>query len=268
MRRTFLLPVIPFLLFSLSMAQVSIVGELSQDRDARPGDQYQGTILVRNDTDEPQEAKVYQTDYLFFSDGTNRYDEPGSHPRSNAQWITFSPAYITLPPHATVNVSFSVLIPAASATPLAGTYWSMLMIEGIPKSSPESSRRDAKAEMGIMQSIRYGIQIATHIAGTGSRMIEFENPRVVAREKGGKVFQIDVKNIADLGMRPEVYLELFNEQGVSLGKYVGIRYRIYPGTSVRQSIDLSSVPKGSYKALVVVDAGGEDVFGAQYTLQL
>lgn len=260
--------ILPFtailLLCSIAPGQVSIVGELSQDREALPGERYDGSILVRNDTDEPQEAKVYQTDYLFFADGTNRYDQPGSHPRSNAQWVTFSPAYLTLPPHATVNVSFSVAVPNP---PVSGSYWSMLMVEGIPRSSAESSRRDAKAEMGIMQAIRYGIQIATHIKGTGSRAIEFSNPRVLARDKG-KVFQVDVRNTGDLGMRPEVYLELFNEQGVSLGKYLGIQYRIYPGTSVRQTIDLSAVPKGTYKALVVVDGGGDDVFGAQYSLQL
>lgn len=261
-----ILPVLGLLVCSFAPGQVSVVGELSQDREASPGEEYRGTILVRNDTDEPQDAKVYQTDYLFFSDGTNRYDEPGSHPRSNARWITFSPAYVTLPPNATVSVSYSVAVPQGGS--LRGTYWSMLMIEGIPKSSAESSRRDAKAEMGIMQAIRYGIQIATHIAGTGSRTVEFENPRILARDKGGRVFQIDIKNTGDLGMRPEVYVELFNEQGVSLGKFSGVRYRIYPGTSVRQTIDMSQVPKGTYKALVVVDAGGDDVFGAQYTLQM
>jgi hypothetical protein len=249
-------------------AQISIIGELSQDREARPGEQYEGTIIVRNDTDEPQEAKVYQTDYLFFSDGTNRYDEPGSHRRSNASWVTFSPTYVTLPPQATVNVSFSVKVPQPSANSLTGSFWSMLMVEGISKSSAESSRRDRKAEMGITQAIRYGIQIATHIAGTGVRTIEFKNPKVVSKGSDGKVFQIDVVNTGDLGMRPEVYVELFNGAGISQGKFPGVRYRLYPGTSVRQTIDLTGVPRGEYKALVVVDAGGDDVFGAQYTLQL
>jgi len=68
-------------------------------------------------------------------------------------------------------------------------------------------------------------------------------------------------------MRPDVYVELFSEQGVSVGKFPGVKYRTYPGTSVRQSIDISSVAKGTYKALIVVDAGGDDVFGVQYTIK-
>ncbi len=79
------------ILASCLTAQVSIIGELSQDKEAYPGDVYSGTIVIRNDTNEPQEAKVYQTDYTFQFNGTNNYGEPGMLPRSNAKWITFSP---------------------------------------------------------------------------------------------------------------------------------------------------------------------------------
>lgn len=265
--KSWILPVMLLVAVGVSHGQISVIGELSQDHETRPGEQYDGTITVKNDTNAPQEAKAYQTDYLFYSNGTNRYDEPGTTPRSNARWITFSPAFMTVPPQGTVVVNFTVNVP--NDPKLVGSYWSMLMVEGIPQSSPESSRpmEKKKTEMGIMQTIRYGIQIATHIANTGTKKVEFKDPKVVTKEKEGRVFQIDVENTGDLGIRPEVYVELFNDQGVSLGKFQGVRYRIYPGTSVRQTIDVSGVPKGNYKALLVVDAGGDDIFGAQYNLQ-
>jgi hypothetical protein len=256
------------LLFAMPLgAQVSVVGELSQDHTARPGQTYTGTIVVKNDTNEPQEAKVYQTDYHFFADGRNSYGEPGSHVRSNAQWITFGPSYVQLPPQGLVTVRFSVAVPFRKDS-LIGTYWSMLMVEGIAQGSPESSRQpDKKAEMGITQTIRYGIQIATHVEGTGERLVVLKDPRVVDREKGKRVFQVDIENTGTLGIRPEVYLEVFNEQGISKGKFPGAKFRMYPGTSVRQTIDLSTLPPGSYKTLLVVDTGSEDVFGAQYNLK-
>lgn len=269
-RNSAFLPITLFCLASASLnAQVSVIGELSQDRDALPGTSYNGSILVKNDTNEPQEAKVYQTDYLFYANGTNKYGEPGSHPRSNAKWVTFSPSFVTLPPQATLTVNYSVTVPPPSPqNPLDGSYWSMLMVEGIPKGSPESSGvRNRKAEMGIMQTIRYGIQVATHIAGTGTRAIEFKDPKVTTSEDGKRIFNVDIENTGTLGIRPDVSLELFNQQGISQGKFPGVKYRIYPGTSVRQTIDLSSVSPGSYKALVVVDAGGEDIYGAQYNLK-
>lgn len=251
-------------------AQVSVIGELSQDKSVKPGETYSGVIIVRNDTKEQQEAKVYQTDYTFQSDGTNNYGEPGMLPRSNAKWIAYSPSYLTLPPEATMAVNYTVTVPRDTAgRKLIGTYWSMLMVEGIQKGSAESSlpAKDKKAQMGIMQTIRYGIQIATTIANTGAKKIEFLGVAMDTTE-GRRALRIDIKNTGDIGMRPDVSLELFNVQGTSVGKFSGVKYRIYPGTSVRQLIDVSSVPKGTYKALVVVDAGGDDVFGAQYTLTL
>ncbi len=260
-----------FLLFltMIGSAQVSIIGELSQDRDTRPGETYSGTIMIRNDSNESNEAKIYRTDYLFSSDGMNSYGEPGSHPRSNGSWITFSPSFVTVPPQSTVSVSYTVTVPAnTDERSLIGSYWSMLMIEGVPKGSPESSgARDKKAEMGIMQTIRYGVQIASHMANTGTCSIKFNEPRLTAGGKGGRIFQVDIENTGETGIRPEVYLELFDPRGVSRGRFPGIKYRIYPGTSVRESIDVSAVTKGKYKALIVVDAGGEDIFGAQYDLE-
>ncbi len=258
------------ILTSSLRAQISVIGELSQDNVARPGNSYSGTIVVRNETNEPQEAKIYQTDYTFQYDGTNNYGDPGSLPRSNARWIAFSPSFLTLPPQASMAVNYTVTVPHDSAgEKLVGTYWSMIMVEGIQKGSAESSlaKKDQKAQMGITQNIRYGIQIATTIAGTGSKKIQFVGATIVTKKDGKPALQIDIQNTGDTGMRPDVYVELFNQQGASLGKFPGVRYRIYPGTSVRQLIDVSSVPPGTYKALVVVDAGGDDIFGAQYSLK-
>jgi hypothetical protein len=258
------------ILASCLTAQVSIIGELSQDKDALPGDVYTGTIIIRNDTNEPQEAKVYQTDYTFQFNGTNNYGEPGLLPRSNAKWITFSPAYVTLPPQGTMSLNYTVTVPKETdSIKLVGSYWSMLMVEGIQKGSAESSVRpkDTKVQMGIMQTIRYGIQIATTIENTGTRKIQLVSHNVIKKEDGKRILQIDIENTGEIAMRPDVYVELFNNQGASLGKYPGAKYRIYPGTSVRQSIDISSVAKGEYKALIVIDAGGDDMFGAQYSLK-
>ncbi|HTP79082.1 MAG TPA: hypothetical protein VMM57_01620 [Bacteroidota bacterium] len=259
-----------FLVPNFLLGQVSVIGELSQDKMARPGETYTGSIIIRNDTNEPQEAKVYQTDYTFHYSGTNNYGDPGSMPRSNAKWVTFSPAYLTLPPASTMAIDYSVAVPKdLTGKPLIGTYWSMLMVEGIQKGSAESSLRqkDTKAQMGIMQTIRYGIQIATSIANTGTKKVNFIGAKLVAKEEGKRALQIDIENTGELVMRPDVTVDLFDEKGVARGKFEGVKYRIYPGTSVRQTIDVSSVTPGNYKARVVVDAGGDDIFGAEYVLK-
>jgi hypothetical protein len=266
----FLLPCIVLLGTECGLAQVSIIGDLSQDRDARPGESYSGSILVKNDTEEPQEAKLYQTDYLFSFEGTSNYAEAGSTPRSNARWVSFSPSSLVIPPQGIVTVNYTVAVPESLAgKPLAGSYWSMLMVEGISKESPESSLQEKKnkPQMGVRQTLRYGIQIASHIAGTGSKSIRFIGAKLVRGNQGETLLQVDLEDNGTLWFRPDVYVELFDGKGISKGKFPGHTYRMYPGTSVRQMIELAGIAKGTYKALVVVDAGGENVFGAQYTLE-
>jgi len=58
---------------------------------------------------------------------------------------------------------------------------------------------------------------------------------------------------------------VYDAQGLSQGTFTGKEYRMYPGTCVMQAIRLPKFPPGNYKALLVVDAGGKDVFGAQFT---
>src|SRR3989338_6764887 len=91
-----LFAVILCLSVSTLVGQISVIGELSQDREAKPGETYTGSIIVRNDSNELQEAKAYQTDYRFHFDGTNEYGDPGSHARSNGKWVSFSPAQMVL----------------------------------------------------------------------------------------------------------------------------------------------------------------------------
>jgi archaellum component FlaG (FlaF/FlaG flagellin family) len=250
-------------------AQISIIGDLSHDRQARPGETYEGTILLKNNSSEPAEAKIYQTDYLFFRDGKNIYGEPGSAERSNSGWITYNPDRVIIPARSMLTIEYRVTIPLNSGTTqLNGSYWSMLMVEGIGKGSPESSLGEPDQKtLGVSQVFRYGVQIATHIAGTGDRAIKFLDTKLVKEETGEHYLVVDIENSGDLWMRPDVYVEVFDTDGKSRGKQPGSSFRMYPGTSVRQRIEMPDLPSGEYKALVVVDAGGADAFGAQYTLR-
>ena len=258
------------LCWTVAVSQVSVIGDLSNDKEAKPGERYDGLITVKNDSDEPQEVKVYQTDYSFACDGTNNYADPGTLTRSNAKWVSFSPSFFTVPPRGTATVNYTIQVPTDStAKKLVGSYWSILMVEGIAKGSAESAAQkdNKKPQMGIRQTIRYGIQVATHIAQTGTKKIDFLDAKLVTKDDGKKFLQVDIGNSGDVWVRPTMYVELFDDKGASKGKFPGVAYRLYPGTSVRQMIDLSTIQKGSYKALVVVDGGGEDAYGAEYNLK-
>ena len=256
---------------SSALAQISVIGQLTDDRMVAPGSQYDGTVTVRNETDVPQEVKVYQTDYFFSFDGTTVYGEPGEAFRSNAHWVSFTPSFIDLDPHASSVVNYTVKVPDSTAgKPVEGSYWSMLMIEGVAPGSPESSKpaQPDQNRMGISQLIRYGVQIATHIAGTGKIEARFLDVRVQSEQDGSRFLVVDIQNVGDLWFRPTFSAEIFDASGASKGMFQGTQLRIYPGTSVRQRINLGKIPRGTYTVMMILDAGGDDLVGAEYTLTL
>lgn len=264
-------------------AGVSVIGGLSHKKQAKIGETYKGLILIRNTGDAPQEVKIYQNDYLFFFDGRNAFGEPGKDPRSNANWMTFNPHRQIIPPNGTATVNYTVKVPDSPNLPddpnlvddpnrpndpnLVGTYWSVLMVEGIPETSPESSKAEKdKIKMGITQVVRYAIQMVTHIGNTGERKLKFLDTKLL-KETEKRTLQVDIENIGERYLAHFLWAELYDEQGRYIGKFEERRLGTFPGTSVRYRIDLSQVPEGNYKAMVVADCGGDYIFGANYNLK-
>ena len=255
------------LISHVAVAGIAVVGGLTHEKVSKASETYRGIIFIKNPGEEPQEVKIYQTDYLFFSDGRNIYGEPGKDPRSNAGWITLNPSRTIIQPGDKSEVSYTVKLPNDKA--LVGTYWSMIMIEGIGKDSPESELGEpqkGEVKVGIRTIIRYGIQMITHINNTGTRKLKILTTKLV-KEEEKRTLQVDIENIGERFLRPLLWAELYDEKGNYIGRFEGGQLRTYPGTSVRFKVDLSAVPEGKYKTLVVADCGSDDLFGATYNLE-
>jgi len=258
--------ILGILLTGRAYATLAIVNGLTHDQSAKPGESYEKVIVIRNEGDAQAEAKLYQTDYQFFCDGRVSYgDPPGKLPRSNAAWVTLKTKRVTLAPGEVTNVTVTVKVPDDQT--LKGTYWSMVMVEEVGPASREAKAEEQKIKLGILQVVRYGIQMITNIGDTGTRMLKFAEVKLVKEDKL-RVLQIDMENPGERVLTPTVTVEAYDEKAALVGKFEAGRLRIYPGTSARFKADMSKLVKGKYKALVVADCGGDDVFGATYTLQV
>ena len=263
--KDFLFTVFVCLMAGPLSADIVINGPMTYEKTAAPGETYEGVIELQNTEAGPQELKVYQTDYLFYADGRVLYGDPGKTPRSNAAWIDVSPKRAVIPPKDKLSLRYLVKVPADAA--LVGTYWSMIMIEGIGSGSPESATGPGKTAMGVRQVFRYGVQMVTHIGDSGTRSLKFLSSKLF-RQKGRLLFQLEAENTGERWLRSVMWVELYDLKGAFVGKFEGGRLRLYPGTSVRYTADLTSVPNGTYKALAVIDCGGKDIFGANFNLVL
>jgi hypothetical protein len=243
-------------------AGISVGGGLTHERVVRPGGSYEGVVTIINTGHEPEEVQIYQTDYRFTCEGDYFYDEPGRAARSNAEWVDFSPRLVAVPSEATVDVSYTITVPEEEH--LVGTYWSLLMIEvgGVNSGDTGAAKQD-DVSLGINQIVRYGVQIVSHIADTGERRLDFLETRIL-RAGSERFLEVDLENVGERWLRPLVWAELYDDNGEFMGRFEAGKLRIFPGTSARYKVDLTEVPGGEYKAVVVADCGADDVFGATY----
>lgn len=248
-------------------AAIVVKGEMTEEKQATPGEIYRGTIVLTNTDAAPGEVKIYQTDYSFSADGSSLYGEPGLLPRSNAKWISLSREVVTVPPNGTERIDYEVKVPAGQGAALPGSYWSMIMVEPIAKSSRESAAEIPDMAARVTQVLRYGVQVVTHLGRAGEAGLVFSNPQII-KEDGKRLFAIDVENTGQRWLRPGLSLDLFSQTGQPLGKFEGSATRLYPGTSARFRIDLGPVPNGTYLGLVVADGTGDNLFGANVELEI
>jgi hypothetical protein len=247
-----------------SAAQIAVVGNTVEEHVSAPGDHYTGTIIVRNLTQQVQPVRIYQTDYLFYADGTSHFDEPGSNPRSNARWVTPGIRSLLVPAMGEMTVTYTVAVPANDS--LSGSYWSTIMVEGAPSEGGASS--GGRPQVGVGAVMRYAVQVATHINATGSRKVTFVNPRFLTNPADStQSFEVEVQNAGDRAYRPALWIEVYDEQGTLRFNKRQERGLLYPGTSLKQLFELGTLPHGTYRAVVFADSGEDAVFASQYTLK-
>lgn len=245
-------------------AEIVVLSNLSHEAVSGPGKSYETLVLLKNPGDKPAGVKAYLQDYRFTWDGKTFYPDPGTLERSNAPWVTFFPRTLVLAPGASAEITCVVKVP--DDPKLAGSYWSMIMIEPTEATPAVAAGPKGAGRMAIKQVVRYGIQLVTNIGDTGRRDVKILNA-ALAREEAKTVLTVDVENTGERFLRPILSVELFGPDGASRGRFTGTQMRLYPGSSARFRADLTGVEPGTYKAMVVLDNQDETVFGAEYTLE-
>lgn len=252
--------------------QITVTGALIVERAAAPGETYQGAITIRNTSNTVQTATLSLADYRFDASGSTSFDAPGSRPRSNTPWITLSQQAVSVPPQGTQVVGYTVTIPAASssdgiyllgapvgAPPSAGTYWSVVLVEGEDRSA---ATVDPKT-FTIKPKIRFAVQLVTHLGQSGECKLVFGNPRITP---GTMV--VDVIGQGTRACRPNLKLEVYNSEGVLQHTATLRGSYLYPETSTRQIFALTPLTPGAYSFLVLADVGADKLQGARFQVQV
>jgi hypothetical protein len=247
-------------------AQILVSSANVMEHAARPGERYDSAIEIRNTSSTLQTVSIRVADYSFQADGTTRYDEPGTRPRSSARWLTLSTRSLEIPPLQVASVRYTIQVPADDA--LRGSYASLVLVApSTVDEGPAAASRGARTGAGLRTRLSFGVQIATHIAGPASSRFGLEQLATRTSSSGEREIALTVRNAGERAQRPVVSLDLYRDDGQLVATRRSQRGLIYPGSSVRQTFTVVGVPSGTYRALIQVDTGEEDVFAVQPTVR-
>jgi len=241
-------------------ATIVVLNGLTHENQVQTGETYRGVIEVQNTGDAEKGVRVYLRDYWFSYQGESRHDKGGTLERSNANWIDYNPELLNLGPGEKATIDFEVQVPQNDS--LRGTYWSVIMVEGISK--PDTTSRTG---VTINTAIRYAVQIITNIGNSGTRDIQFLGLDI-ARENESNVLDVFIENTGERLLRPELALELFDEAGNSAGIVKADPRKTYPGTSVKISLELEGIKPGNYTGVLVADCDEDHIFGTNVSFEL
>jgi hypothetical protein len=259
-------------LFSLNSAHAAVMlsGGLSHEYTLNPGGTVSGVLELKNTGNEPAEVKIYQEDVKVKADGSTEYTPgTGSHPRSNASWISLDTDRVTLDAGASQSVPYTLHVPTGN---LQGSYWSMLMLEPVSNKSRESQLAQTAQDqpsLTIHQKVRYAVQVLTNVGNKGASELNFAAPSVARDDQGVRWFSVDLSNTGTRHSRPKVSLDVFAADGSSIGKFEAETHGLYNNEREAFNINLNSLQPGNYKALLAAeDNNSGQVFGSDINLTI
>ena len=258
------LPVALICLFcssNVTQGKILILNGLTHEYQALQGETRDGIIELKNISEKEQSVQIYQKDYWYSYTGESKHDNPGTTERSNAKWMTINPTFITLKPNETSVVDYKIKVPENDS--LIGTYWSVIMVEGI--TPPDTGKADTGVKINTV--VRYAVQIITNIGDTGERNMQFINFNL-ARQDSVTALQVAFQNTGERILRPELGIKVFDPNGESMGVFKADRRKIYPGTSALVELDLSSLPIGKYSGVLIADCDEDYAFGTNLNLEI
>ena len=266
--RSFLLAAAVFLASDPASAQlptpaITVASDLFEEVDAVPGGVYQGEVLVANTGTTEQEVRVTVQEYTSRLGGINNYSDPAGAARSSAGWLVLPRNVVSIPAGEVKPIPFSVTAPAADS--LSGTYWAALIVEPVqiaPMDVPDSTQPGVT----VRTRMRYAVHVAVQLPG-GAAEVKLLHAELVDGVEG-RFLALDVENAGTRVVRPNAWLELYDEAGADGGRLESTHPLLYPGTQSTLKIRLDEIAEGAYTGLLFVEGGDAPLTGLRLSIDI
>ncbi|WP_341224758.1 hypothetical protein [uncultured Arcticibacterium sp.] len=252
-----------FFLLSLtcSKAAVIIKNGLTHLHYINNTGKQKGSIIIANTGDKVQRVKVYFNDLSIECNGTVNYTEPGENFGSLFPYINVDNKDITLDAHQEYEIIYEIDISKNKLED--GSLWSLIMVE--VEEPIAIDRKTPGLEIG--SKIRYAIQVIGNVGIEKTNGLKFTDIKLGKDQNQNRVIKVTLSNEGDFLVFPKMELQIFNEEGNEAKKVSILPRNVYPQNCQTVNIDLSSLAKGNYKAVLFAEFENEAI-GVNLDLEL
>jgi len=247
---------IPVLLFSfgISIAQPNLgVYPTILEYRLGTGQTESRTIHLTNNSANTVQFKMYLSDWIRDTLGGHQYFKADTLPQSCAKWITFDKNFIELESGKSTDLTVKLSMPE-DADAIAKMRWTMLFIETVEE------QKDIK-EKGTQAAVRNVLRIGVHVYQTPPGLTEksIKVYDLTPAPNTKNTFRLSCENTGKIMIECKSFLELDAIADGKKTKIDPVEFPLFPGQKRFVQFELpTTLPKGKYSALGVLDAG-EDV---------
>jgi P pilus assembly chaperone PapD len=230
-----------------------------------PGSSQTQQITLRNKGNTEQSFVFNLSDWLTDENGEVRYFNPGSTPRSCADWITVSPALVTLQPNEQATVNVTMLVPNDNSS----TKWAVLFVQSAKEQTgPKAVDKDMA--LGVQVALRIAVTIYQSPASNTLYKGTIEGLTEQIGEDNSRTYSSQVINLGDKVLNCKVYFTITNLETAEEITSTPVEFSLLPETNKKVSYKHEKpLEKGKYSVAAILDYGfNNELEGVQLELDV
>lgn len=232
---------------------------------ANPGSSQTQQISLRNKGNTQQSFIFNLSDWLTDENGDIKYFAPGTTPRSCANWVTVSPALVTLQPNESATINVTVLVP----NDISATRWAVVFVQSAVEQTGAKAV-DKEMALGMNLALRIAVTVYQSPASNTLYKGTVEGLKEVIGDNGSRTYQTQVINLGDKILNCKVYFIISNLETAEEIMSTPYEFSLLPETNKKLEYTLDKpLAKGRYSVAAILDYGyNEELEGVQLEIEV
>ena len=260
-----LVSVIAFLSYTDLNAQELEVSPGTLSFATNPGSSQTQQISLRNKGTKEQSFIFNLNDWLTDEAGEVKYFSPGTTARSCSNWITVSPALVTLQPNESATINVTMLVPNDNPS----TKWAVLFIQSaVEQTGPKAV--DKEMALGVQLALRIAVTIYQSPASNTLYKGSIEGLKEKVGDDKTRKYSSQVINLGDKVLNCKVYFTVSNLATAEEFTSTPTEFSLLPDNSKKVEYTLEKpLAKGKYSVAAILDYGfNSELDGVQLDIEV